>query len=130
LRLEIKKNLKKIFGMFHFPKHQTKGVGVPKEWLQGQAFPATELQQTKKALPQPTVPKGFVIVDKAKQPWKFHLPHFLTIKRTIAGFLMLFDFILAIVTLTSATGFFALIFLLNTYLLADYLWKTARKKQV
>ncbi len=60
---------------------------------------------------------------------KWRIPGFRQFKRLTAGLLMVVNFIIGELTLTGprTTLIFALFFLLNAFLLADYLWKTRKK---
>lgn len=60
---------------------------------------------------------------------KWRIPGFRQFKRLTAGLLMVVNFIIGELTLTGprATLIFALFFILNSFLLCDYLWKTRKK---
>lgn len=61
---------------------------------------------------------------------KWRIPGFRQFKRLAAGLLMVVNFIIGELTLTGprSTLIFAVFFLLNSFLLADYLWKTRKRK--
>lgn len=71
-------------------------------------------------------------IPREKKPFKFRVPGLRTGKRIIAGILLVFNFAISQITLTGAPASqpLALFFLLNAFLLADYIWKTRVKPQV
>jgi len=72
---------------------------------------------------QPVIPQAVIIKHKKR------IPHLLFFKRLLAGFLLLVNFVFSQVLLgsvgTGAQPMFVL-FLLNSFILIDYLWKTRR----
>jgi len=60
---------------------------------------------------------------------KIHVPGLRTAKRVIAGILLVINFFIAQATLMSAPASqpLYLLFILNAFILLDYLWKTRRK---
>lgn len=58
---------------------------------------------------------------------KFHIPHFRAVKRWSAAVCVVVNFVIGELSLTGpGSQPFAVFFLLNSFLLADYLWKTRR----
>lgn len=116
MRFQIIEKIKKLRAR----KPAKKGVNVPASWLKPDA-------QTKaKALP-----KGYVRLEKPKMR-KLHIPGLRTGKRVLATFLLAINFVISQAALTSAQNtqpMFAL-FLLNSFILLDYIWKTRSKKKI
>lgn len=58
---------------------------------------------------------------------KFHIPHFRAVKRWSAAICVVVNFVIGELSLTGpGSQPFAVFFLLNSFLLADYIWKTRR----
>lgn len=114
-----KSMVQKVKEFLHFGR-QTKKVTsseemkIPKEWI----------KKSKKA-------QDLVVVEKPKQRRKFKIPALRTVKRFIAFFLMVANFILAQVTLLSlgSIQLLYIFFMLNSFLALDYTWKTRRPPQ-
>lgn len=101
-------------------KKETKevdGVEIPKEWQKGN--------------PHPKIPSTSTSYVKEGSR-KIRVPGLLMTKRTIAGVLLLFNFFIAQATLMSAqaTQPLYLLFILNAFILLDYIWKTRRKQTI
>lgn len=93
------------------------GVEIPKEWQTN--------KPNVKSNPSPS------LFEKSSSH-KIRVPGLLTMKRVIAGVLLIFNFFIAQATLTSApaTQPLYILFILNAFILIDYLWKTRRKETI
>lgn len=116
MRFQIIEKLKKLRARKSKP---SKVIEVPEAWLKSEA--------TKTA----TIPKGFIQLEKPKTR-KLHIPGLRTGKRVLATFLLIVNFIISQVALTSAqpTQPMFILFILNSFFLLDYLWKTRSKKKI
>jgi hypothetical protein len=112
-----KPKLKNPFKKQEKPFQNPEQMMVPKEWLTPENIPKIQ--------------EKYTIIDKANYR-KFRIPGLRTSKRIIAGILLLLNFFISQATLTGpvATQGFAVFFLLNSFILVDYLWKTRAKTEV
>lgn len=96
------------------------GIEVPSSWLKN--GPATK---------SPTPPKGYIKLEKPKLR-KFHIPGLRTAKRVLATIMLIINFVISQAALTSAenTQPMFILFLLNSFFLLDYIWKTRKKKKI
>lgn len=65
-----------------------------------------------------------------QQEGKKRIPGLLKIKRLLAGVLLLFNFVFSqfLLAATGVQGIFTFLFFMgNSFIMADYLWKTRRK---
>lgn len=124
LGLEIFKKIRKKFSrpktkaFRRAKKIEVEGVKVPKAWLP---------KSKGKLKPK----QGYVIVEKKKQK-KWHIPHLRSLKRGLAGILVIFNFLFSQFCLmsTPTTQVMGLLFLANSFIIADYLWKTRKEPEI
>jgi len=102
---------------------------IPTEWLSPHVGLAPMEPPKTEATPTPSVPKGFVVVEKERVPRKLHVPQLKTFKRIIAAFLLLFNFTFAqgMIGAGSFSSVMYVFFMANTFILLDYLWKSRRR---
>lgn len=114
----IKKLFEKIRGKRKGPPPES--VPIPSSWPKKR--PGEETDSSQK----------YVLIPTEKKSYKIHVPGLRTTKRLTATILLFFNFFISQVTLTgpATTRPFAIFFLLNAFLLADYLWKTRAKPKV
>lgn len=121
--MDLKKKLKKLIKRKkRMPRKKTveiagTGVQVPRQWLK---------QEKGKSKPS----KGYVIVERIKQPHTIHIPGFRNIKRAFALILAVVWFVFSQTAFASPLQFMGVIFLLTCYLLLDYVWQTRKSAPV
>jgi hypothetical protein len=100
-------------------KEETK---IPGQWAEKEESPMAKG-------PEPMARPSSLVVKKGR---KLHIRWLLSIKRLIAALLMCTNFVLAefiLGTQTPGAVIFVFMFLANSFIEADYLWKTRSKKQ-
>lgn len=107
--LQRKKKLVEILS----PELGKPKIEVPKEWLEQTPKPSTSSK-----------------THSRFKPSKIHIPFLRTTKRVMAGLLLIINFIISQATLTSHPDTQPLfwLFLLNSFIILDYIWKTRRKE--
>ena len=88
-------------------------VAVPPSWIENQG--ATNIDSDTVSL----------VVDKPRR--KIRLPFLRTLKRVLAGFLFLVNFLSAVLGWSMGTPQVGIILLPNSFIILDYLWKTRLK---
>lgn len=116
-------NLKNLFKNLRKKKPKVEGqkgeFAVPQSWIPSEG------------LPKSRDGSEFVIVEKEGKR-KFRIPGLRLALRITTGFVLLFYFLLHMITLTGppTTQPFALFFLLTSLLFVYFLWQTKKKKKV
>jgi len=108
--MEIKNRIKNMLRRKNVENQQ---VGVPKAWLKETAKPSTSHE-----------------IHGRFKPSKIHIPFLKTGKRVMAGVLLVVNVIISQATLMSNPDTQPLfwLFLLNSFIILDYLWKTRRSE--
>lgn len=121
---EVKHQFSRLFSRFR-KKPEENVEEVPAQWMKEKPSGARALGKKR------VVQKGnkFVILKPTRKP--YHLPWLRQLKRLMAGLLLCVNFFIAEFILGTTPGALILVFLflLNSFILVDYLWKTMRRKE-
>ena len=104
---------RKISRKFSLHKKEEKPT-IPKRWRKGKQKTGVTTNTT----------------HSSTETYKIRIPFLRTMKRYLAGLLLLLNGLFGIASLTMPTiiRYFGFLFLLNAFILLDYLWKTARRR--